>query len=595
MRDIHQTLVGLISANLLPRPTNGFFGLADEISSEMVELARIFCKSNGEATRMENHPRMTGDAIREGGFLNIDVVEIHPDHRHQDLGLRFLHAFLTKLQGEWTLAVMFPAALGRRFCHWKENGPTEQQEDDEAQLTEDQWETYSQSLARQFARMGFAQAGPKMDQLKAWFLTAQSYFSDALSNINNNAATTISQQWLSKQQAAQIQIRQVPKPVEPTGLDKELKEAVRKFPEQKDLSSPYRPSPAQQTVALQNIEALILRGASVNNSCSLQTAAANIKDPRVLLTLVRLGGDINHRDAMGNTALHVAATLMRHEAMEALMGMGANRQLRNLDNETPLECVEKTEASHQDFWSTFSQEGTIHESVVLPTFRSIKALTTPAEHSLLIDGWLSPRMKFMLEITAEFGIEMTLEGCEVNFKSNQPTSLEECCGACGINLIEYIPASVLKSNNPRGLYASFNNGWGYCFLAVHSLLRRGEAPTVNRVEDYLSRLSDYRVDRRKFQHFKDKGGKVEFALDAVIDITRKVAVNGNDAWEYHTYEADIENLPATPLDRAFDIVRYMSINQGGGDGKDRGPYRETQIIGLRDYGGMDDDDEVGDY
>jgi hypothetical protein len=346
---------------------------------------------------------------------------------------------------------------------------------------------------------------------------------------------------------------------------------------------------------LQKIESLIQRGASINKSGSLQTAAANIKDPRVLLTLVRLGGDINNRDAMGNTALHVAATLMRHETLEALIGMGANRQLRNLDDETPLDCLEKTEASHQDFWSTFSQEGTIHESVVVPTFRSLKALATPAEHSLLIDGWLSPRMKLMLEITAQFGIEMTLEGCEVNFESNQPSSLEECCGACGISLIEYIPASILENKNPRGLYASFNDGWGYCFLAIHSLLRRGEAPTVKRVENYLSRLSDYRVDKRKFQHFKDRGGKVEFALDAVLDITCKVAVNGNDAWEYHTYAEDIEALPATPLDRAFDVARYMSINQGGGEGTDRGPYRETNIIGLRNYGWSDDDSEEVDY
>lgn len=130
---------------------------------------------------------------------------------------------------------------------------------------------------------------------------------------------------------------------------------------------------------------------------------------------------------------------------------------------------------------------------------------------------------------------------------------------------------MLTRHNPDGLYESFKDGWGYCFLAAGALLRRGQTPTVRAVEQCIR--SNYSIDQRKFQHFISHHGKVEYAIDALINITRNVAVDGDDGWEYCSFEDEIEAHPATPLDRAFDVVRFKCINQGGGEGSSRGPYR----------------------
>ena len=82
-------------------------------------------------------------------------------------------------------------------------------------------------------------------------------------------------------------------------------------------------------------------------------------------------------------------------------------------------------------------------------------------------------------------------------------------------------------------------------------------------------------DRRQIECFRRNGGKVEHVIDALINITRNVAVDGDDGWEYALIEEDIEMHPATLLDQAFDIARFKCINQGGGEGQSRGPYRDA--------------------
>lgn len=216
----------------------------------------------------------------------------------------------------------------------------------------------------------------------------------------------------------------------------------------------------------------------------------------------------------------------------------------------------------------------------------------PEQQALLVDGWMSPRMKEMLFITAEIEMELISTDCDVSFAPRIPTPLSECASVWGISRIDYIPATVFMTHNPNGLYQSFKDGWGYCFLAARALLKRGQTPTVQRVEQYIPSTYDFQVDQRKFRHFKSHYGKVEYAIDALINITRNVAVNGDDGWEYCTFEDDIEALPATPLGREFDIARFKCINEGGGEGKSRGPYLNTFKLSCSDedmdYGLMRD-------
>jgi hypothetical protein len=93
--------------------------------------------------------------------------------------------------------------------------------------------------------------------------------------------------------------------------------------------------------------------------------------------------------------------------------------------------------------------------------------------------------------------------------------------------IEYIPPEVFQ-RNPQGLYEGFNTGWSMIFRAIADIFQRKQAPTVTRIRNDTAQCSGGFIDIRKYRHFLDceKGGKIEFALDAVLSITENVLLNG---------------------------------------------------------------------
>mmetsp|Transcript_5709 Transcript_5709/g.8687 ORF Transcript_5709/g.8687 Transcript_5709/m.8687 type:complete len:606 (-) Transcript_5709:376-2193(-) len=558
------SLVGYLDGNLLPRPTPHFFSFADEVSQELQELSVLFCDQNGRADRIR-HPHLDEEAIRGGGFLQVYILEVQPEEQGRDFGLRVLHETLLILKDRWTLAVMMPSSLADRMCHWEGNRRLEGNPHNLTLEQQEQADRNNQRVTRHFARMRFTQAGKS----EAWFLTRKHYFQP---NTDPMAC------WLSKDQARAIEIVKRPKITQPVGLHKILVDKVLAFPS------------VNQGPAIQELESLVYRGASVNDSGSLQVAVANQKDDPVLFqTLIRLGGNIHHADALGNTPLHVAAAVKNAPAIEYLMSNGANPSATNSEGDTPLQCFQHAEQSADDFRAAFGWDsGPVRQVDVVPKLRCLQGLLPQSTKSLLTDGWMSPRMKEMLLTTAALEMDSILHESQVNFQRNHPMPLSACCDFCnGINRIDYIPASVLSGPiNQNGLYKSFHDGWGLCFKAIHDALKDGHTPTIHQLEQYLT-SGNY--DYRKYQHFLTKGGKVEFAVDAVLNITRNVAVDGDDGWEYCMFQNEIEAHPSTPLDKAFDIARFKCINEGGGVGSFRGPYRETRRLGE------DLDDMDGNY
>ena len=205
--------------------------------------------------------------------------------------------------------------------------------------------------------MGFSQARTTY----AWFLTASTYF----------AAPHPIDTWLSKEQASSIPILEKPKRVEPTGLDKDLKE----------IALAIRDASPVPTTSLQSLEDLVRRGATVNKS--LHSIAATKENSQVLEVLVNLGGDVNYKDELGNTALHVAAATMKAANVEWLMRHGADRSSRNLESKTPLECLQDTAQSYADTSACFGHTrpaGEVDENEL----RCITALTSsPADQTPL--------------------------------------------------------------------------------------------------------------------------------------------------------------------------------------------------------------------
>jgi len=309
---------------------------------------------------------------------------------------------------------------------------------------------------------------------------------------------------------------------------------------------------------------LVNRGASVNNSGSLQAAAANKMKPLILEHLVRLGGNVNHCDELGNHALHVAAACQQHKNVQFLINAGADPTKRNLDGDTPLDCLNNALQNYDDMFASFGMNNRVPSAEdVIPRLACFTSLMPANQRALLHHGWMSPRVKYMLEVTADLEIEFILDD-----RMDDVTSR-----------MEYIPPAVWNQNREEDKFHRFVDGWGACFRVIREVLRQDLVPTVDRVHQYLVSR-----EARESQHFLRNGGKVDFALDALINVTRNVLVDGDDGWEYGTFQDDIEALPSTPLDGAFDIVRFKCINEGGGEGTERGPYR-----GVRGF-----DNEVGD-
>jgi hypothetical protein len=93
-------------------------------------------------------------------------------------------------------------------------------------------------------------------------------------------------------------------------------------------------------------------------------------------------------------------------------------------------------------------------------------------------------------------------------------------------------------------------------------------PTCNHINDAFARQAN-----ENYQFFIEKGGRIEYALDAILSVTENVYNDGDDGCEYETIKDDIEALPSTPLDWQFNISLFMCFERGGGVLTERGPYR----------------------
>jgi ankyrin repeat protein len=62
-------------------------------------------------------------------------------------------------------------------------------------------------------------------------------------------------------------------------------------------------------------------------------------------TIIALGGDVNQADAIGNTALHQAATKGFNRVVELLVANGAQVNVKNKRGQTPLALAEGAAAA----------------------------------------------------------------------------------------------------------------------------------------------------------------------------------------------------------------------------------------------------------
>ena len=86
-------------------------------------------------------------------------------------------------------------------------------------------------------------------------------------------------------------------------------------------------------------------------------------------------------------------------------------------------------------------------------------------------------------------------------------------------------------------------------------------------------------DMNKLQTFYAMGGKIDYAIDALINISRNTLIHGSDEWEYDIFKDDIDNMPATPFDDYFELARLkcLEITNENYNAQPNGPYTHKEL------------------
>lgn len=547
--DAPETEVGNLKGHLLRRSRwyGDFHAMADSVSIELQGLACMFCEGRGDITRVPTGLEEKGETI--GNFLHIDSVQVAKDHRGKaDLGLHLVHHALGFLHLRsddekrfsstdfgWKIAVMVPFG------------------------GED-----TLKVQRHFSRMGFRQAGRNLDQFHAFYLTASEYFSSR--PYDKTSLGDATGRWKTKQEGEAIDIYVRPEQVEPTGADRVLNELVRLH-----VSRPCIDG-AMPFIGFSIVSLVGMYGASIHNARALHTAAAaNMTNTFLLSTLIGMGGNVNLGDECGLRPLHIAAASNNIAAISFLLAFGADKTLTDEKGDTALDCSRLAGRDECDFFEMHDIPLRVDD--IMRRFSTSFLLAPLNIQALLVDGWLSPRVLHMFSITASDNALLTQIDAE-NTKGGRPTPL----ALLFVDLFErltgssYLPPKVLKQN-PNGVYKSFVEGWGYVWEAMERLLERKLAPSVGHIEQEIeSKPESY--DPRTYHHFLSKGGKIEYAVDALVSTTRNVLVESSDFWkDYHNDE--FEALPETPFNDAysFDIARTKLLGLPAGSAVPKmGPY-----------------------
>ncbi|KAJ3501261.1 hypothetical protein NLJ89_g9416 [Agrocybe chaxingu] len=176
------------------------------------------------------------------------------------------------------------------------------------------------------------------------------------------------------------------------------------------------------------------------------------------------------------------------------------------------------------------------------------------------------------------------------FESRRPLSSAELL----YSTLDYVPLAIRQE-----IYKTFYVGFYTIFHAISLVLGRQPQGPASIPTPQVVLTEALTLDPRAVQFYLGKGGKVEYVLDATVDIAREQSALGDGTFE-ETFDNDevggeggeerYVELPKCANDLEFGIVRR---NLGLAGGLVWGPYHERDED-SEDGMEVDDDDDDDD-
>jgi hypothetical protein len=104
-------------------------------------------------------------------------------------------------------------------------------------------------------------------------------------------------------------------------------------------------------------------------------------------------------------------------------------------------------------------------------------------------------------------------------------------------------------------------GYRLVWLISGYLLSTGLPPTVQNVK---TGLDNALTPEEKEELLGISGFEIEYALDALLDVTNNVWEGKHDGWSKNSIQSELDAIPATPLDDIYDIAWFMCVDRGHG-------------------------------
>lgn len=384
--NVHQdgVQVGSITAAIIDRPSRVFLAACD---SESQDLQEVSCTFFGRCGAPRFAPFKLDAEANEGGFLYISEFDVRVEEtattNQTEVPFLALERFfeLPGIDGCWTACVYICdpcATMSKQEKHHERFGYREERSPEEDAAHTVKCREGRSADARPFLRAGFAEAEGILNHL---YSTSTMRACKPL--LSHEEALAVPLTMASVLDTVPVE-ESAPPPL--SAQDEELKETVLAGLVQNPLAA-AEPGGGGGAVSmasfLARVDQLVASGASLDNACVLQCAAANNLPPVVLSELVHMGASVNHVDASGLSALMVAAGSAGNKcsvhspywdasAVTCLLSLGADKGLVDHDGMTALGRLYSAARSMNNFRACF-----FPGSIAAPDPRLVALLMPP--------------------------------------------------------------------------------------------------------------------------------------------------------------------------------------------------------------------------